>query len=160
MNDDESEVGYKKPPLAGRIKKGERRNPYGRRGKKKAPSAARMTDAEIIAMIDNELIDFQGRKITKREAELRLLQANALRSDLRASQTLDNLRKRVKSDKPAAGGGVLLVPSPVPLHEWSASAAIQQAKFRGDDPEGLAELERFREGMRDQQPGSEDDGSD
>ena len=30
----------------------------------------------------------------------------------------------------ATGGGVLLLPAPVPLHEWEASVAAQQARFR------------------------------
>lgn len=39
-------------------------------------------------------------------------------------------RDDAKGKEPNLGGGVLLLPAAVPLHEWEASAAIQQAKYR------------------------------
>lgn len=41
----------------------------------------------------------------------------------------------------SAGGGVLLMPAPVPLDEWEAAAAAQQAKFR-ERPRMEPEVER------------------
>jgi hypothetical protein len=145
-NDDDDqnsyEVGYKKPPRAGRIRKGEKRNPFGRRGKNPKPQPT-ASDAEILRRIDNELIAYKGENITRREAEMRVLQARSMSGDTKSTAALDRIRQAAKSvQTPVQGGGVLLLPSPVPLHEWTASAAIQQAKFRGEDPEGLAELER------------------
>ena len=129
MNDD---VGYKKPPVSGRIKPGERRNPNGRRGKKAKVEAICKpeTDKEIIARLDSELIDANGARMSRRELELRVLLNKAMKGDVRASQHLDRVRARAPADTPAVAGGVLLLPSPVPLHEWEASAAIQQAQFR------------------------------
>lgn len=123
---EEDEVGYCKPPRSGRIKKGERRNPNGRRGKN-PKSSIRATDAQIIKMLDEETIEFQGRKITKREAMYRVLFAKALAGDVKALRHLEIAREKSGLAK---GGGVLVVPGMRPLEEWSAAAAIQQEKYR------------------------------
>jgi hypothetical protein len=151
MDDDNYEVGYKKPPLAGRIKKGERRNPNGRPKKVNAVPAV-MSDAEIVAMLDNETVEYKGRRITKREAELRVLHGKSLKGDAKAHQMMADLRQKTNADKSAKGSGVLLVPVVGSLEEWSAAAAIQQAKYRGEDPEGLAKLEAY-ETAREEDPG-------
>ncbi len=136
VNDD---VGYKKPPVSGRIKPGERRNPNGRRGKKTKPEATSKpeTDMDIIARLDSELIEANGVSMSRREVELRVLSNKAMKGDVRASQHLDRVRAKAPANTPAVAGGVLLLPSPVPLHEWEASAAIQQAQFRERKDDGL-----------------------
>lgn len=137
----EYEVGYKKPPEHSRFRKGQSGFPGGRRGKK--PKAADdNSEAAILKRLDQELVDFNGRKITKREAELRVLQMKALKGDTRASVLLDKKRTFAGVDKAPVHSGVLVVPGTMSMDEWTASAAIQQAKFRGEDPEGLAEIMR------------------
>lgn len=137
MSDDK--VGYRKPPIASRIRNGEVRNPYGRAGKQKSakPTADNST-AAILERIDAEQIEVQGQKMTRRECELRVLNARALKGDTRASAHLEALRSKARASEPKSGGGVLLLPGTVPLHEWEASAAIQQAKFR-KRPEGYSQ---------------------
>ncbi len=130
--DDDERVGYKRPPKHSRIQKGEVRNPYGRRGKNPPRKDKAQTDRDIIGMLDNETVEYDGRKITKREAELRVLHSKAIRGDIRAMKELEALREKT-ADASNRGAGVLLLPSPVPLHEWEASAAIQQAQSREKD---------------------------
>ncbi|PKB13355.1 hypothetical protein B0I00_3394 [Novosphingobium kunmingense] len=138
MNDDEDEVGYRKPPRSGRIKPGEVRNPNGRRGKKGKAKDAKPKDnslAAIIDRIDNEEVEINNQKMTKRELELRVLHGKALKGDTRASAHLEKLRSAAAvADGKKSGGGVLLLPADVPLHEWTASVAIQQAPYRGAHP--------------------------
>lgn len=134
MNDDEDEVGYRKPPKSGRIRPGEVRNPNGRRGKKGKSKDAKPKDnslAAIIDRLDNEEVEVNSQKMTKRELELRVLYGKALKGDTRASAHLEKLRAAaVVDDGKQSGGGVLLVPADVPLEEWSVAVAIQQAKYR------------------------------
>ena len=128
----EYDVGYRKPPEAGRIRKGEVRNPNGRRGKKSSlKPAVADSDSAIVERIESELINANGQDMSKRELAIRVLQAKALKGDIRAWQQFEALRAKTRASEPKQAGGVLLLPSPVPLHEWEASAAIQQAKFRG-----------------------------
>jgi hypothetical protein len=130
-------VGYKSPPESGRIKKGERRNPNGRRGKgKKAPAASETSLKAIIERVENELVEFNGTMITKREAQVRVLFAKAMQGDVRASKMVDEMRKQAGLDKAGSAGGVLLLPASVPLEEWEAAAAAQQAQFRDAAYEG------------------------
>ena len=127
----EYDVGYRKPPQAGRIKKGEVRNPNGRRGKKSsAKSDLAESDSAIVARIEAELINANGQEMSKRELAIRVLQSKALKGDIRAWHEFEALRAKTRASEPKSGGGVLLLPGNVPLHEWEASAAIQQAKFR------------------------------
>lgn len=134
MSDDEAEkVGYKCPPLSGRIKKGERRNPDGRRGKNKAPAKVE-TDAEILARLDNELVEFQGRMITKKEAGLRVLHTLATKGNPRAITAIERVRAAAKAGSVEQRGGVLVVPGMVPIDEWCLAAIRQQAPYRGSIP--------------------------
>jgi hypothetical protein len=136
MADDEYEVGYKKPPQHGKIRKGERRNPNGRRGNKEmnAPAPADNSVRAIFSHLEEEMIEFSGRRISKREAMLRVLQTMALKGDLRALKQYEEMRREAGiGDNARSGGGVLVVPGMVPLEQWSISAAIQQQRFREAD---------------------------
>ncbi|MBL9066161.1 MAG: hypothetical protein JNN10_07700 [Sphingopyxis sp.] len=44
-------------------------------------------------------------------------------------------RDDAKMNLDTGGGGVLVVPGKMPLEQWSAAAALQQAKYRERDPE-------------------------
>ena len=125
------EVGYGKPPKAGRIRKGEVRNPDGRRGKSGAVTRAPdNSTSAILERLDAEIIEVNGQKMTRRECELRVLLAKSMKGDAKISTILEGLRAKSRANTTNPGGGVLLLPSEVPLEEWEASAAIQQAKFR------------------------------
>jgi hypothetical protein len=136
MSDDE-DVGYKKPPKSGQFKKGICPNPSGRRGKeKKVKPGVVLSDAEILRALDSEHIEYHGRQIPRREFELRMLQAKALKGELAAAKHLESLRQSSGQREAAPKtGGVLLLPAKVPLHEWEASVAIQQAKYRSSEDE-------------------------
>jgi hypothetical protein len=140
------EVGYGKPPRQHQFAKGVSGNIHGRRGKKRKPPPDN-SEAAILQRLDQELIDYNGKKITKREVELRVLQMKALKGDPRALMLLDKKRTAAGLDKAAAqgGGGIFLLPAPMPPEEWEVRAFLEQAKFRGQDPEGLAALERSAE---------------
>jgi hypothetical protein len=133
------EVGFKKPPKAHQIKKGERRNPNGR--PRKLKPVVDNSEAAILKRMDEELIEVGGIEMTMREAELRALRARAIKGDARATAALDKKRAAAKLDQTqASGGGVLLVPVVGSLAEWEAAAACQQAPFRESDPGALEKL--------------------
>lgn len=138
MSDDEK-VGYGRPPKSGRVRNGEVRNPWGRAGKKgKAKDPQDNSTAAIIKRLDAEIIEFQGKSMTRREWELLGLSNRAIKGDPKASAMLEKLRPK---ETPAqTNSGVLFLPSAVPLHEWEASAAIQQAPFR-ENPDGYSRAE-------------------
>jgi hypothetical protein len=92
--------------------------------------------AEIIRALDSEHIECHGRQISRREFELRMFQAKALKGELAAAKHLESLRQSSGQRETAVKtGGVLLLSAKVPLHEWEASAAIQQAKYRSSEDE-------------------------
>ncbi|WP_066802949.1 DUF5681 domain-containing protein [Sphingomonas asaccharolytica] len=128
-DNDDYEVGYKRPPKTTRFKKGQCANPTGRRGKKQKPAPQDNSDRAIIERLSEELIEHNGRMITVREAELLVIRAKALKGDLKAIQMWQALREKL-APKNEKRGGVLLVPCSVPLDEWEASTARQQAPFR------------------------------
>ncbi|MEQ8743503.1 DUF5681 domain-containing protein [Parasphingorhabdus sp.] len=129
MEDDENgnEVGYGKPPKHSRFKKGKSGNPKGRPPRPKPANDMRA----ILERVANEEVEINGRAMSMAEVEVRSIQRKAAKGDVSASRHLAKLRADAGvGQSPQGGGGVLVVPGMRPLHEWSISAAIQQAQFR------------------------------
>jgi hypothetical protein len=139
---DEGEVGYGRPPKEHRFKKGQSGNPNGR-PKKKAADPGRNSLREVLKRAGEQTVTINGEDITLFEVEVRALQHKAAKGDVAASRHLAKLRAEAGMLKgPVPGTGVLVVPAaPASDAEWEARAAANQAKFRGQDPEGLARLE-------------------
>lgn len=64
----------------------------------------------------------------------------AMKGDMRAIKTIFEMEKELGLDKPQGRSGVLKV-TRVPPELRKQWAEMQQAKFRGEDPEGLAALD-------------------
>lgn len=141
MDEATYEVGYGKPPVKNQFPKGVSGNPGGRPRKAKE-AAANESLADMLERIGQTEVEVQGKKVSLFELQLIALYHKAAKGDVAASRHLAKLREQAGINRSTAGGGVLVVPGTVPLHEWTLSAAIQQAKFRGEDPEGLAELRK------------------
>jgi uncharacterized protein DUF5681 len=79
---DDYEVGYKKPPVAARFKKGQSGNPGGK-PKKIAP---KLNPGKILQSIDNEelivKIEGKGKRMLKAEIYFRQLFTKAIKGDL------------------------------------------------------------------------------
>lgn len=128
MDEDDDKVGYRKPPAKHQFKKGKSGNPRGR--PKKVVPLIQTNDRLIMQRLDAETIEIDGVYKSKREVELRILQAKALKGDLRAMRMLDQKRTALRLDQPAPRGGVLVVPKTPTNEEWKERAARNQAKFR------------------------------
>ena len=126
MSANEEHVGYGKPPRRHRFKKGRSGNPAGRPPKKRLPNDMR----SMLERVANETIEVGGEEMTMLEIELRTLQRKAAKGDITASRHLAKMRNDAGVGQQKMGGGVLLLPAPVPLEEWTAAVAIQQAQFR------------------------------
>ena len=121
-------IGFKQPPRAHRFKKGQSGNPKGRPRKQVVPVDT--SDAAILRRLDREMITVNGEEMTKREVELRMLQAKAMKGDLAAVKLINELRRNAKVDKPPRVGGVLVVPAAPSREEWERRVCANQAKFR------------------------------
>ena len=120
-------VGYGRPPEHSRFKKGKSGNSRGRPPRPKPANDMRA----ILERVANEEIEINGRAMSMAEVELRSIQRKAAKGDVAASRHLAKLRADAGvGQSQEGGGGVLVVPGMRPLHEWSISAAIQQAQFR------------------------------
>lgn len=139
---DSEKVGYANPPKKSRFRKGKSGNPRGR--PKKFVPPIRTNDRDIIRRLDAETVEAQGVKVSKRELELRILQAKALKGDLRAMKMLDDKRTALKLDQPAQRSGVLVVPQAPSAEEWKRRAAANQAKYREANYSPLLEIEAAR----------------
>ncbi|HEX8415947.1 MAG TPA: DUF5681 domain-containing protein [Sphingomicrobium sp.] len=146
MDSDDSKAGYRKPPAAHRFKKGKSGNPRGR--PKKVAPLVQTNDRLIMLRLDAETVEIDGVPTSKREVELRILQAKALKGDLRAIRMLDQKRQTLKLDQPAARGGVLVVPRAPTNEEWKERAARNQAKFRETGYSAMEDWDKEQERKR------------
>jgi Family of unknown function (DUF5681) len=85
------EVGYKKPPVATRFKKGKSGNPNGRRKKELQP----LDPGTILESLDNEeiivMIDGKRKRMTKAEIQSRQLFTKAIKGNLTAARLIVNM---------------------------------------------------------------------
>jgi hypothetical protein len=143
MDEDDEKAGYKKPPAKHRFKPGKSGNPRGR--PKKVKPQVQTNDRLILQRLDAEIVEIEGVPTSKREVELRILQAKALKGDLRAMRMLDQKRTMLKLDQPAPRGGVLVVPQAPTNEEWKARAKRNQAKYRDANYAPTDDWERAEE---------------
>jgi len=122
----EYEVGYRKPPKSGQVRKGEVRNPNGRAGKKKASGSA-TSEQEMLEHIDGETVMFDGKAMTRREALIRAQYMSALKGKATAIRFIDKLSQRREAE--GRGGGVLALPCDN-LEKWNVTDAFAQYNAR------------------------------
>jgi Family of unknown function (DUF5681) len=83
---DDYEVGYKKPPFASRFKKGQSGNPSGRRRK----VGQELDPGKVLQSIDNEeirvKIDGRDKRMRKAEVYFQQLFTRAIKGDLAAAR--------------------------------------------------------------------------
>ncbi len=134
------EIGYGKPPQSGKFKTGQSGNPKGGAAKVKKSEKA----SAIAKRLGSEEVTLNGKKMTFDEVIFIGLRNKAAKGDLPSIKAYYAIQRELGLMTPAAatGGGVLVVPGTSEVAAWTAAAKEQQAKFRGEDPEGLAELYR------------------
>jgi hypothetical protein len=85
-NQSEYEVGYKKPPVAYRFKKGGSGNPSGKRKE----VAEDLDPGKVLQTIDNEeiIVTIDGKRMRKGEIHFRQLFTKAIKEDLTAARLI------------------------------------------------------------------------
>ena len=133
------QIGYKKPPVATRFKKGNRANPRGRpRGSK---NLATLLERALDAAADADASETHGR-LTKRELVVARLVERSAKADLAATKLLFELLRKVDPrmvTTPADPAG--FVPADDPIAQVRAKL-LRLARAQGlvppsDDPEDV-----------------------
>lgn len=123
------EVGYGKPPKKGQFKKGKSGNAKGR------PKGSRNLKTDLIEVLHGKVTVKEGGKelkLTKQQALLRRMMADALQGNHRAQTLLLNVALRYE----AAGD---LVPTETPLSEDDKKIIdryVRRLRKSGEDPTG------------------------
>lgn len=121
------QVGYCRPPKKNRFRPGRSGNPAGRPPKSK-PSER--SDADIVIEIGEQIVEINGRRMTRKELLYEAAFARAIKGDTATLRILVNMMEKKDTKQCQCGGGVLVVPGTMPIDEWSAAAALQQAGYR------------------------------
>ena len=128
-------IGYGKPPLHSRFKKGERRNPRGRpKAKKTITEIFKRVIAEKVTMATGDTSE----RITKGQAVLRANFQEALKSGRRAMDNLFQLMNEVGvlNEIPTANRAYFAIPEPVSSEEFhrraQAANRISRERARRD----------------------------
>jgi hypothetical protein len=135
-DEDEYKVGYGRPPLDTRFKSGQSGNPKGRPKKPRPEIAIKRVLREVLG----ETVKVNGKDYGPVEIVVRNLLNKAMKGELPAIKTIIDLQDKLGLDMPEKRTGVLKVPKFVSKEAEEAFTKQQQAKFRGEDPEGLAAL--------------------
>lgn len=88
MSEDDYEVGYGKPPIAGQFKPGQSGNPKGR------PRGIKNLSTDLEEELKQKILITEGgqqHESTKQRAMLKTLFAKALKGDVRATKTIIDL---------------------------------------------------------------------
>lgn len=99
-------------------------------GKKTDFAGSPLSAGAILRDIEQTTIVINGETISRREGEIRLLYAKALKGHVGASTELQSIRDRTGADRLPKPAGCLVVPEPISLGEWERRAAAQQAPYR------------------------------
>lgn len=136
-------VGKNHPPLEGRVRKGEVRNPYGRKGKPKAfnrpkPEAAFAAfDKALSRTVKARGADGSTIKMSAKEAFFTSLLNDALAKDPRARRLVASLLRDLEKTKPKAdqipSGVVVISQPPRNKEEWFARVRAYQDSLKGKD---------------------------
>lgn len=102
---DDYEIGYCRPPKEHQFKPGQSGNPKGRPRKPK--DQLTIDDAEILRRLDAEEIRVNGKKMTRREAEIHRIVSLSIKNNPKARRLLNRLRKSAVKE---SRGGVRQMP--------------------------------------------------
>jgi hypothetical protein len=137
------EIGYRKPPVATRFKKGNRANPHGRPPGSK--NLASLLERALDAPADADASETQGR-MTKRELMVAHLVERSAAADLAAIKLLFELLRRADPGMVAAPAQPQDTPADDPIAQVRAKLR-RLAEAQGlipppDDPPATAPAER------------------
>lgn len=131
MSKNNNGTGYKRPPAENRFKPGKSGNPKGR-PRKLTPEKAN-NEVTVLQDIFAETVNVEGQEMNKLELLVRTNYSRAMKGEASAIRFITRIIDKFPAADLSRGGGVLVVPGTMPFDEWSAAAAIQQAKYREKD---------------------------
>lgn len=124
-------VGFKKPPKASQFKKGQSGNPKGR--PRKVEPAKPNDEVTALMNVLAETVSIDGYEMNKLELLINTMYKRAIKGEASALRFISRIIDKFPVAAVSRGGGVLLMPCPMSIDEWSVKAAEQQAKFREKD---------------------------
>lgn len=131
MSNKKDGTGYKRPPAENRFKPGKSGNPNGR--PRKSTDAKVSNEVTVLQGIFSETVNVDGQEMNKLELLVRTNYSRAMKGEASAIRFITRIIDKFPVADLSRGGGVLVVPGTMPFDEWSAAAAIQQAKYREKD---------------------------
>lgn len=136
------EIGYKKPPIETRFKKGVCPNPTGRRGKKGGKKAPHLDPGKALQSIDNEqlIITIDGKRKAMRKAEVyfRQLFGKALKGDLTTARLIAKMAANYFGPQAEGAGEARFIVAPSkradrnPTDEQQVAAGVLFRKVARD----------------------------
>jgi len=123
---DESDAGYKHPPVKSRFPKGKSGNPFGRKkGQRNMATVLKEVLQQTVTVKQGD----KSERLTKGEALIKVIMNKANNGDRRAIGAVSIFAEKIeriedKNSETSQAGGVMLVPGvAASLEEWKAAAA-------------------------------------
>jgi hypothetical protein len=143
---DDGRIGYKRPPVKSRFRKGQSGNPFGRRkGQRNMPAILNDILAQAVTVKQGN----KSERMTKGEAVIKMILSKAQNGDRRAIDAISFLAEKIGrvhdvNSETSLRGGIMLVPGVAKSSEdWNIMMAAYRKRKAEKDEQRKADAPRL-----------------